>query len=362
MSKNEVLLIDEKAGRNLIPAIEKSINKDIVDKIKGSLDFSNYQNITKFGNEVNSEVEEFVNTIIDKVKISDPAGAEVNENFNSLINVIDQYDISKNVRGGLLSKLPLVGTFFQKDLKIYLQKFDTVKDRVDGLVEMLRDNGEDLITEMGVLDTLYNKHVDVVNNINNYIYAGFQTIEEMERELEVMKENNTSNDVFVNQQITDLDKKIFMMERRVNTLSSRRIMAIQTAYQIRIMQDLTTKIIDDINEVSIDVISLWKNQFAISQNILMMKQVNEINSGIREIANKQYLDNVNGLKELTGLVHKNQNAGTISIENLKRGNDLTVNIISEIRDSYNQSRQKMKADIIAIEKMEEDIKNISKGE
>ena len=267
ISQIAIVANQEKIDKQLIESIAENSDPQIVDGIVSVFKIDDVTDISQFGSSINDEVEGFVNNILSKVKSNGPIGEGVNKNFNQLVEVINDYDVSKP-KLSFLSKIPVFGYLFEQDFKASINKFDNVKEQVDGLVGFLLNNKISLETEVISLDSLYNQHVIVVNSINNYIIAGSKIVDSMKIELSSLKEQfERTNDLFISQKQSDLDNKLLMMQRKIDTLGKRRILAIQTAIQARIMQELAIKIIDDITDVSVEVISLWKTQFAIALNV-----------------------------------------------------------------------------------------------
>lgn len=366
---NEVLVRDvsvEDLGANgskdIALIIEEKTDSKMVMDIVSKFDISKTQEITDFGGTINTEVENYVDGILSKVKSNGPIGEMVNENFNKLIGTIDSYDVSA-VKQSALTKIPFIGAMFKRDFKEVIQKFDNVKDQVDGLIVYLKQNKDVLGSDIVVLDNLYNQHVVVVDKINHYIVAGTKIADQIREDANAMKLRfEETQDLFDSRQYSDLDNKLMMMERKIDTLAKRRILAIQTALQARVMQELTIKIMDDITDVSVDVISLWKTQFAIALNIENMKKANQINQNVKDMANKQYLDNANNLKELSDIVLESQRTGVIDINSLKQGNLITINIISDMRNNHKATRANIANNVLQLQEMENEIKNSLAGE
>ena len=123
-----------------------------------------------------------------------------------------------------------------------------------------------LLKDITVLDKMYDLNLEYLKQLDLYIAAGDQLLEELQtrRLPEAEVEARASDDPMAAQRLADLQQAVARFERRLHDLKLTRMVAIQTAPQIRLIQGNDQNLVEKIQSSILTTIPLWKNQIVIA--------------------------------------------------------------------------------------------------
>lgn len=344
---------------NSVVASIKDLNQqelETVDIIQKSINIKDTTSTITFGTQAQEDITKFTDTILSTVKAKDLSGA--GENLQKMIDEMKSIDFSSiKASDGFLANLPVIGDWMKKGLRSYLGDFETVSDKISGMLKTLDGQKNVIVHDIDVLDKLYASNLTFVRNLELFIFAGTQKLVEFETEAARLQQlARETQDPLDAQNYSDFQKSIGRFEKRITNLKSSRLVAIQAAGQIRLAQESDKMIVEDIIDVIHNTVPMWKRQFIIAISLSKQEKALQISTTVKDYTNLQYKDNATKLSNLVDEVSASFERGILDVSTMKEVNQLTIDTIKKSLDVYKNAKVKR----IEVEKelvaMENDLK------
>ena len=158
------------------------------------------------------------------------------------------------------------------------------------------------------------------------------------------------------QKVKDLTLMINRFEKKIHDLKLSRIISLQTAPQVRLIQGNDQALVEKIQSSILNTIPLWKNQVVISVGLFRQKQALDLQKEVSATTNELLQKNAEMLKEGTIDVAKESEKGIVEIETLKKVNDNLITTIEETLRIQKEGKTKRKAAEVELKKIESDLK------
>ncbi len=200
-----------------------------------------------------------------------------------------------------------------------------------------------LLKDVTVLDKMYELNLEYLEQLDLYIAAGDEILLDLQtRQLPALEvEARSSSDPLVAQQLTDFRQAMARFERRVHDLKLTRMISIQTAPQIRLIQNNDQNLVEKIQSSITNTVPLWKNQIVIALSLYRQQQALELQKEVTDTANELLAKNAELLKQGSAKVGREIERGIVDIETLKKANDDLIATLEEtikIQEEGHQSR------------------------
>ncbi len=226
------------------------------------------------------------------------------------------------------------------------------------IIKQLNDSKMYLLRDITVLDQMYTKNLEYLKELDIYIEAGRIKLEELNTvdlpNLETKA--RMSNDPIDAQHLNDFKQFITQFEKKLHDLSLSRMIAIQTAPQIRIIQHNNRVLAEKIQSSIITTIPLWKNQIVIAVSLLRQKKALEVQKNVSDSTNDLLRKNSQMLNETSIEVAREMERGVVEIETLKQVNDNLIKTLEETIQIQQEGKQKRFQAEIELSKMETELK------
>jgi len=182
-----------------------------------------------------------------------------------------------------------------------------------------------------VLDKMFELNLDYLKQLDVYIAAGEQALEELHavRIPALEAEVAATSDVMAAQRLTDLQQAVTRFERRLYDLKLTRMIAIQTAPQIRLIQSNDQNLVEKIQASVLTTIPLWKNQIVIAISLYRQQKAMELQRQVTDTTNELLTKNAELLKTGSAKVGREVERGVVDVETLRRVNDDLVATLEE---------------------------------
>jgi uncharacterized protein YaaN involved in tellurite resistance len=184
---------------------------------------------------------------------------------------------------------------------------------------------------MTVLDKMFELNLDYLKQLDVYIAAGEQALEELYRDkLPALEaEVAASSDVMAAQRLTDLQQAATRFARRLHDLKLTRMVAIQTAPQIRLIQSNDQNLVEKIQASVLTTIPLWKNQVVIAISLYRQQKAMELQKQVTDTTNELLTKNAELLKTGSAKVGREVERGVVDVETLRKVNADLVATLEE---------------------------------
>ena len=336
-------LVPEKAVGRIAQTVEEltPAERAEVDKIKEGLDLTDSAAIIDFGTTAQKNIADFSDSILSNVRTKD--SGYVGELLGELLTNVKSFE-PKSSDGGFLKKLPLVSSLVGK-AETMMQGYEKVSVQVEKVKTSLQKARMLMMKDVTMLDTLFAKNLEYFKTLELYIRAGEEKMQEM-REVTLPKlraQAAASSDPMAAQVVSDFESSVERFEKKVHDLKISKTISIQTAPQIRLIQNNDKVLIDRVQSAIYNSIPLWKNQMVIALGLANQKKVLEMQHSVNEMTNDLLKKNAEMLKIGTIETAKENERSIVDIETVRKVNDDLVTTIEETLKIQQEGRAKRRA-------------------
>jgi uncharacterized protein YaaN involved in tellurite resistance len=291
-----------------------------------TIDLANTKGIVEFGSGVQKKMAGFSENILQSVKTKD-LGA-VGDMLQDVVVDLRDFNPGEKQSGGLF------GLFRKPEKKMAELKaqYDSAAGNVDKVAAALRQHQIKLLKDVDIMDRMYASNLDYYKELNMYIMAGKQKIamvrnEELPSAKAKAEASGNPEDA---QAAKDIEDQLTRFEKKVHDLELTRMVAIQTAPQIRMIQNNDTMMVEKIQSTIVNTIPLWKNQMVLAMGLNDSVQAAKAEAEVTEMTNQLLLQNAEALKQSTIETAKASERGIVDMETLKKTNESLISTLDEV--------------------------------
>ena len=320
-----------------------------VEKIKDELDLTDSTAILRFGVPAQQKIAEFSDSVLSQVRTKD--SGPVGELLGNLVTQVREFEPEGS--SSFLKKIPLVGSLVKKgeDIKQGYEKLSTQVERIQTNLEQAKLK---MMKDVALFDKLYAENLSYFKQLQLYIQAGEEKLTEM-REVTLPKlrqQAADSGDPMAVQVVADFEASVNRFEKKVHDLKISKTIAIQSAPQIRLIQNNDKALIDRVQTAVYSTIPLWKNQLVIALGLQAQKDVLQMQQAVNNTTNELLRRNAELLQQNTIETAQENERSIVDIETVREVNDRLINTIEEtikIQQNGRAKRQAAEAELLQIE-------------
>ena len=324
--------------------------KKMVEEFSKKIDISQTNAILQYGSSAQNKVAAFSETALNNVRTKDID--DVGETLSALVAQLKSFEVDKE------------DSFFEKIFKKGSNKITEVKARyddanknVDKIVKILEGHQITLMKDISVLDQLYEKNLVNFKELTMYILAGYKHLEKVKNEdlaaaLKKAEESGLAEDA---QAANDLSEAINRFEKKLHDLELTRMVSIQMAPQIRLVQNNDTLMTEKIQSTLVNTIPLWKSQMLIALGLNHSKEAIKAQNEVTEMTNKMLKENAENLKIATIETAKQSERGIVDIETLTETNKKLIETLEEVKRIQKEGREKRAAAQVELRRIENEL-------
>lgn len=339
--------------------IEKSLNYDelskeeqkAVDEFNAKIDVMDSTQVLQYGASAQNKISEFSDSVLEDVKTKNIG--DVGDLLANLVSEIKSFDSAINTT----SPKGLAKLFhsFKKEVDHIIAKYNKIENNIDTIEKGLENNKLQLLKDINLFDTMYDKNLDYFKEISLYIIAGERKLEELKTKVlpELKKKAEESNDQIEIQKVNDMETQINRFEKKLYDLKTTRIISIQMAPQIRLLQNNDAELVEKIQSSITNTIPLWKNQIVLALGISNSKKALKQQQAVSQLTNDMLKKNSETLKQGSIDIAKESEKAIIDIETLKKTNrDIieTLDTVIKIHEDGRVKRAEAEKELETIEK------------
>lgn len=320
-----------------------------INEIKNSIDLTNTNQLMLFGNSAQNKVASFSNSVLETVKTKD--SGHVGELLNKLVNKVEEYDESGVSK--FLKNIPIFGSLVNKAENM-VDRYSSLSTQVDKITSELEIAKLDMLKDINLFDHMYQKNYEYFKELCMYIEAGEEMLQEVQTVTlpELKQEAMESNDPMKQQIVADFENTINRFEKKLHDMKLSKTIAVQTAPQIRLIQNNDKALIDKIQSTVYNTIPLWKNQMVIALGVSNQAKVIKMQQAISNTTNDLLKKNAEMLKINSIETAKENERGIVDIETVQKVNEELIDTIRqtlEIQKNGRAKRQEAEQKLIGIE-------------
>ena len=323
--------------------------KQKVQAIKDGINLMDSSTPLTFGAPAQKEIAQFSDSILAKVRAKD--SGEVGELLNNLVAKVKGFDVGE--KKSFVSKIPILGSLVDKGENI-MQGYEKLSTQVEKIQAGLERSKVKLMEDVVMFDTLYEKNLNYFKDLQLYIRAGEEKVDEM-RSVTLPKLKTQAaqkNDPMAVQVVADFEQSVDRFEKKIHDLKLSKTIAIQTAPQIRLIQNNDRVLIDRVQSAIYHTIPLWKNQMVIALGLTRQQEVIQMQRAVSDATNDLLRRNAEMLKQNTIDTAKENERGIVDIDTVKKVNEDLISTIEETVKIQQEGRAKRAAaekELVAIE-------------
>ncbi len=326
-------------------------------EIANSIDINDTQAVITFGVGAQREISEFSDTILSEIRSKDTGQVGVLLS-DLVVNVKDLNVDSLGQKQGFLAGLPLIGGFMDK-VKHFMARYDKLSVQIEKITDELDKARMNLLRDITMMDNLYEKNLSYLKNLDAYIAGGQLKLKQLvEEELPAMKKKaEESSDAMDAQKYNDFAQFVNRFEKKLYDLKLSRTITIQTAPQVRLIQNGNQTLVEKIQSSILNTIPLWKNQIVIAIALFRQKKAVELQKKVSDTTNDLLKKNSDMLKNSTLDIVRESERGIVEIETLKKVNENLISTIEETLKIQQEGKLKRQAAEQELVKIEQELKN-----
>ena len=313
-----------------------------IDEIKNAIDLTNSQASVQYGVNAQRNIAEFSDTILNKIRSKD--SGYVGDLLSNLVVKVKGFEVDSNDKGSFIKKIPIIGSIVSS-AKNMMAEYDKLSVQVDKIQAELDKARMLMLKDIVMFDTMYDKNVEYFKELQLYIKAGEEKIVELQTQTIPklrMQAANSQNQMAV-QLVSDFENAVSRFEKKVHDLKLSKTIAIQTAPQIRLIQNNDKVLVDKVQSAIFNTIPLWKSQIVIALGLSRQQKVLQMQREITNTTNELLRRNAEMLKQSTLETARETERGIVDIETVKKVNDDLISTIEETIKIQQEGRQKRKA-------------------
>ncbi len=326
---------------------EKQMVKDFVEKI----DLNNTNAVLQYGAATQKKMADFSGKALENIKSKDLG--EVGDMVANLVTELKSFDVEEET--GIMA-------FFKKKankITSLKAKYDEAEDNVTAISNALESHQIQLMKDVQFLDKLYGMNLGYFKEISMYILAGKEKLNQVRNGelVELRAKAEASGLPEDAQMVKDYENMCDRFEKKVNDLELSRMISLQTAPQIRLVQNSNTVMIDKIQSTLVNTIPLWKNQMVIALGIEHSTEAARAQRQVSDMTNELLKKNAAALKMATVETAKEAECGIVDMETLKNTNESLISTLDEVMKIQTEGREKRRQAEAELQNMENQLKD-----
>ena len=325
--------------------------RKMVDDFAKQIDIRNSAAILQYGAGTQKKMADFSEEALEKVRTKDLG--EVGDLLENVVTELKNFDAEEERKG-------IMG-FFKKGtnkLEALKNKYSKAEENVNRIVETLEHHQIQLMKDAAMLDKMYALNLNYFKELSMYILAGKKKLEEIRTgELpSLMAKAQASGLPEDAQAAKDLDSLCDRFEKKIHDLELTRMIAIQTAPQIRLVQGNDTLMAEKIQSTIVNTIPLWKSQMVIALGVAHSTAAAKAQREVTDMTNALLRKNAETLKMATVETARESERGVVDLETLKKTNETLISTFDEVMNIQREGREKRRAAEAEIYRLEGELK------
>lgn len=299
------------------------------------IDITDNTMIMQYGINAQKKLADFSDSTLEKVKTKDLG--EVGDMLSQIVGELREFDGNGEKKG-------LFGLFNKGKNKVagMISKYEQTETNVNKIAGMLQDHQIRLLKDTSMLDQLFDLNNTYYKELSMYIAAGKEKLHHVKNEeIPALEQkalhSNLPEDA---QALKDMTMYYDRFDKKLHDLELSRMIAIQTAPQIRLLQNSNNLMIEKIQSTLVNTIPLWKNQMVITLGLHHATEAAKTQQAVSDMTNELLKKNADALHSATVETAKESNRSIVDIETLKHTNEQLIQTFDDVLQIQEQGRIK----------------------
>ena len=337
------------------PALDDSVlteeERRMVDSFAQQIDLTNSALVLQYGAGTQKKMADFSESALENVRSKDLG--EVGDLLSGVVTELKSFD--EEEEKGFLG-------FFKKasnKIESMKAKYAKAEENVNEIVKALEKHQVQLMKDTALLDKMYELNLTYFKELSMYILAGKKKLAEVRgtQLAQFTQKAQMSGLPEDAQAARDLESMCLRFEKKIHDLELTRMISIQTAPQIRLVQNNDTQMVEKIQSTIVNTIPLWKSQMVLALGVEHSAQAAEAQRQVTDMTNELLKKNAEKLKMATVETAKASERGIVDMETLKATNESLISTLDEVMNIQREGREKRAAAETELRNMETELKN-----
>lgn len=337
------------------PALDDSVlteeERRLVDSFAQQIDLTNSALVLQYGAGTQKKMADFSESALENVRSKDLG--EVGDLLSGVVTELKSFD--EEEEKGFLG-------FFKKasnKIESMKAKYAKAEENVNEIVKALEKHQVQLMKDTALLDKMYELNLTYFKELSMYILAGKKKLAEVRgtQLAQLTQKAQMSGLPEDAQAARDLESMCLRFEKKIHDLELTRMISIQTAPQIRLVQNNDTQMVEKIQSTIVNTIPLWKSQMVLALGVEHSAQAAEAQRQVTDMTNELLKKNAEKLKMATVETAKASERGIVDMETLKATNESLISTLDEVMNIQREGREKRAAAETELRNMETELKN-----
>ena len=352
----EEIIVEEKAE---ISTVEKEMEtlqltdaeKKMVADFSSKIDLRNTNLVLQYGAGAQKKIADFSETALDSVRTKDLG--EVGQLLSGVVAELKCFD-EEEQKGflGIFKKA-------SNNIESMKAKYGKAEANVNTMVEVLEGHQIQLMKDTAMLDKMYEINKNYFKELNMYILAGKDKIEQAKTEeipalMEKARMSGLPEDA---QEVNDMKAMVDRFEKKIHDLELTKTISLQMAPQIRLIQSNDTVMAEKIQSTLVNTIPLWKSQMVLALGMNRSVEASKAQQAVNDVTNELLKKNAEILHMSTIETAKAAEKSIVDINTLTQTNQLLIQTLDEVMQIQAEGKEKRKLAEAELNRIENDLKN-----
>lgn len=352
----EEIVVEEKAE---ISTVEKEMEtlqltdaeKKMVADFSSKIDLRNTNLVLQYGAGAQKKIADFSETALDSVRTKDLG--EVGQLLSGVVAELKCFD-EEEQKGflGIFKKA-------SNNIESMKAKYGKAEANVNTMVEVLEGHQIQLMKDTAMLDKMYEINKNYFKELNMYILAGKDKIEQAKTEeipalMEKARMSGLPEDA---QEVNDMKAMVDRFEKKIHDLELTKTISLQMAPQIRLIQSNDTVMAEKIQSTLVNTIPLWKSQMVLALGMNRSVEASKAQQAVNDVTNELLKKNAEILHMSTIETAKAAEKSIVDINTLTQTNQLLIQTLDEVMQIQAEGKEKRKLAEAELNRIENDLKN-----
>lgn len=327
-----------------------SEEQKMVDSFAEKIDVENTAQILQYGAGTQKKMADFSDEALKNVRTQDLG--EVGELLTDVVSQLKDFDTEEE-KG-------FFGFFKKQANKIenLKNKYDKAEENVERITDVLQKHQVRLLKDSALMDKMYEQNLLYFRELSMYILAGKKQLSAVRngKLKELSEKAGLSGLPEDAQKARDLDSQCIRFEKKLHDLELTRMISLQTAPQIRLVQNNNTVMAEKIQTTIVNTIPLWKSQMVLALGIAHSTQAAQAQRQVSDVTNELLRKNAETLHMASAETAKESERGIVDLETLKQTNAELIQTLDDVMRIQKEGRAKRQAAEAEMARMENDLK------
>lgn len=346
--------IQEEKIKEAAVSMEENLSQEerqMVETFATQINLKDSNTILQYGSGAQKKVADFSETALENVKTKDLG--EVGDMLSGVVTELKNFDEEED-KG-------FFGLFKKSGNKINAMKakYSKAETNINQIVKALESHQVQLLKDVAVLDKMYQLNLTYFKELTMYILAGKKKLEQVQKvDLPQLQEKAKASGLPEDaQEARDLAEQCNRFDKKVHDLELTRAIALQTAPQIRLVQNNDTTMVEKIQSTIVNTIPLWKSQMVIALGVENSTQAAHAQRQVTDMTNELLKKNAEALKVATIETAKESERGIVDMETLKATNESLISTLDEVMRIQKEGAQKRREAEMEMQRLEGELKD-----